>query len=176
MVFPLAFVILFSIVYRKFSFFTTSRWKQLLFVLSKDKLWGFLNLMWRSIIRGHYSKWEAGPTKELTTHQPIHPPQQKRAVFSNHNAWLRTLYYKYNPWTVPGHYWKFTGAKVICCGGWWLSLLFTCSYLVAHKSCCRFHWTSLSARTVKQVAVWMCICSCSIKNNQITLLVSCKTK
>lgn len=65
---------------------------------------------------------------------------------------------------------------IIQCGDLWLLLLhiLTLSYFVAHKSHCRFHRTSLCARAMKQVAVWLCACPLSIKNHQVTFLASCK--
>lgn len=41
---------------------------------------------------GCHSNQKGGLMQELTAHLPIHPPQSKRAAFSNANTQLRTFY------------------------------------------------------------------------------------
>lgn len=79
---PLLSVIFFSIMYRKFSFLNTLTWKQLLFGLSKGKLWEVLNLMWRNFIRVRMLlQW--GRVHTEAHHTSAHPTsiKQKSSIF-----------------------------------------------------------------------------------------------
>lgn len=82
-VFPLLSVVLFSVMYRKFSFLNISRWKQFLFVLSKGKLRGVLNLMWRNFIRVgmlfQLGSWAHAGAHHTPAHLP--PTEQKSSIF-----------------------------------------------------------------------------------------------